>query len=98
MNRYNDNVYHINYIPTEIQPTDHLTYQIVTWIIFSIVLLILIIIYINCFFTKKNNKINTNEIINEVVVSNNSNHFQLPLQAEPEINNLNKESKGSSNG
>ena len=58
LNRFNDTFDHINYIPKVIQPTDHLTYQIVTWIIFSIVLLILIIIYINCFFTKKNNKIN----------------------------------------
>ncbi len=56
LNRFNDTFNHINYIPIAIPSTDHLTYQNVTWTIFSIVLLILAIICIQCFFLKKNNK------------------------------------------
>jgi len=101
LNKFNDTVHHINYIPIAIPPTDHLTYQIVTWIIFSIVLLI---IASTCtqrfFFNNKNNNvniINTNqeepnkiqdEIINEVVISDNSNNTEFPLQIEAEIEEI----------
>jgi hypothetical protein len=54
LNRFNDTVHHNNYLSITIPPTDHLTYQIYTWIIFSIVLFILTTIYIRCFFKKKN--------------------------------------------
>ena len=90
----NDTNYHLNYIPTEIPPTDHLTYQIVTWIIFSIVLLILTLSFIR-YLVNKNKKINImhtakeesnkiqDEIINEVVIS------KTFLQAkQEEINDL----------
>jgi hypothetical protein len=102
LNKFNDTFHHLNYIPIVIPPTDHLTYQIVTWIIFSIVLLTLIIIYVQCFFKKNNYKINEinpilcpikNIIVNEIVISNNSNNIDLTLQTKAEleeINNLNE--------
>jgi len=46
LNKFNDTFHHINYLPIELPPTEALTYQIVTWIIFSIVLLTRIYNYI----------------------------------------------------
>ena len=91
LNRFDDTFDHINYIPIEIPPTDHLTYQIVTWIIFSIVLLILTLSFIR-YLVNKNKKINImhtakeesnkiqDEIVNEVVVTDCSNNTELSLQ------------------
>jgi len=75
LNKFNDTVHHINYIPIVKQTTDHLTYQIVTWIIFSIVLLIIALICMQCSFLKKN-------IINPNGDSNNTNNIVLPAELE----------------
>ena len=101
LNRFNDNVYHINYKPIEMQPIDHLTYQLVTWIIFCIILFIIAFTCIQCFFIKKNNKINiiyksiTNKIELEsnkqivIVYSNLNTIIEQLLESETElINNL----------
>ena len=92
LNKFNDTFNHVNYLPIIIPPTDHLTYQIVTWIIFSIVLLIITIINIQCYFKEKNNKIkiiNSKKdeiVVNELAVFNNTNNnIQLPLNTETEL-------------
>ncbi len=97
LNKFNDTIVHITYKPRVIPPTDHLTYQIVTWIILSLILLIVALTCMQCFFfQKQNNIINSTEkskkqeeTVNEVVVSNISNKTQLPLQTEAELEETN---------
>ena len=101
LNKFNDTFHHINYLPIVIPPTDHLTYQLVTWIILSILLLIIASTCTQRFFlNNKNNKINiinTNqeesnkiqdEIINEVVIPDNSNNNEFPLQIKAELEEI----------
>jgi len=88
LNKFNDTIVHKNYIPIEKPPSDHLTFQIVIWLVFSIVLLILIMIYVQCFFKNKNNKISLTK--NKIVaVSNNSNSFELQFKIEAYIQETN---------
>ena len=106
LNRFNDTVYHQNYFHTVISSADHLTYQIVTWIILCLVLFILTLTFIR-FLNKKTNKIDskdnlqdTNEVmINEDIVSNQLNNLEPPLQEELEaIVSLNQSTENKNIG
>jgi len=75
-NMFNDTFHHINYKPKVILTIDRFTYEIYTWIVFSLVILVLGYIFSQTYFNKSNNKINviieepTYKIVNEAIVSN----------------------------
>jgi len=97
LNKFNDTFHHINYISIVLPPTDHLTYQIATWLLFSIVLLILTLFFIRYLINKKihiniistvkeeSNRIIQDEIVNEIDI------YETFLQTQQEeINELNE--------
>ena len=90
-NRFNDTVYHQNYFHQVISSADHLTYQIVIWILLCLVLFILTLTFIR-FLDKKTNKIDSKDNLqNTDIVSNQLDSLELPLQEELEaIVNLNQ--------
>ena len=87
LNKFNDTFHHLNYLPIEIPPTDHSTYQIINWIIFGSVLFILTLTFIR-YLVSKNNKIiiiinpKEDKIANELVVLSNSNKTELLSKTE----------------
>ncbi len=103
LDRFNDTIHHINYVPIVIPPVDHFTYQIVTWIIFGLVLFSLAFIFIRGL---NNNKKNNNkkptiefkgeeesnkiedEVVNEVIISNNIESFSQTKREIEEISAL----------
>jgi len=99
LNQFNDSFHHLNYITIDKPPTDNLTYQLVTWIIFSVILLILTLNFIRCLINKnkKINKIMHNakeesnkiqdERVNKVDVSET---FCIQQAQQEEINGLNE--------
>jgi hypothetical protein len=82
--RFNDTVYHKQYVPKVKPPVDLVTHQIYTWLVFAIVVLIILYAYIRFEILLKNNELNViiaieeKEIINEVVVPSES--IEIPLQ------------------
>jgi hypothetical protein len=97
LNRFNDSYKHQNYIPKIFPMTDHLTYQIVTWLIFALVLFGLTLLLIWCSNKKEQiNPINnskeglqTKELETQTVEDEMVIHSEISIQKENEIDDLN---------
>jgi hypothetical protein len=97
LNRFNDSYKHQNYIPKIIPMIDGLTYQIVTWLIFALVLFGLTLTLIWC--SNKKEQINpiinpkedlkTKELETQVVEDEIVIHSEPSIQKEDEIDDLN---------